>query len=92
MGDWRDANVVHEAGMLNEKPILSLYKPSLLTEEKYTMCEVSSPNVIVTSVKRAEDESGLIVRMYESNGLTSNFALCSSNTTALSFCSIISHS
>ncbi len=72
MGDWRDANVVHEAGMLNEKPILSLYKPSLLTEEKYTMCEVSSPNVIVTSVKRAEDESGLIVRMYESSGIRTN--------------------
>ena len=54
MGDWREANVVHEAGKLNEKPILSVYKPSLLTEEKssrYTMCEVSSPNVIVTSVK-----------------------------------------
>lgn len=76
MGDWREANVVHEAGMLNEKPILSLNKPALLTEEKssarYTMCEVSSPNVIVTSVKRAEDESGLIVRMYESNGIRTN--------------------
>ena len=76
MGDWREANVVHEAGMLNEKPILSPYKPSLLTEEKssvrYTMCEVSSPNVIVTSVKRAEDESGLIVRMYESSGIRTN--------------------
>ena len=76
MGDWRDANVVHEAGKLNEKPILSVYKPSLLTEEKssarYTMCEVSSPNVIVTSVKRAEDESGLIVRMYESSGIRTN--------------------
>ena len=76
MGDWREANVVHEAGKLNEKPILSVYKPSLLTEEKssarYTMCEVSSPNVIVTSVKRAEDESGLIVRMYESNGIRTN--------------------
>ena len=72
MGDWREANVVHEAGMLNEKPILSPYKPSLLTEEAYTMCEVSSPNVIVTSVKRAEDESGLIVRMYESSGIRTN--------------------
>lgn len=76
MGDWREANVVHEAGKLNEKPILSVYKPSLLTEEKssvrYTMCEVSSPNVIVTSVKRAEDESGLIVRMYESSGIRTN--------------------
>ena len=76
MGDWREANVVHEAGKLNEKQILSVYKPSLLTEEKssarYTMCEVSSPNVIVTSVKRAEDESGLIVRMYESSGIRTN--------------------
>ena len=76
MGDWREANVVHEAGKLNEKPILSVYKPSLLTDEKssvrYTMCEVSSPNVIVTSVKRAEDESGLIVRMYESSGIRTN--------------------
>lgn len=76
MGDWREANVVHEAGKLNEKPILSVYKPSLLTEEKssvrYTMCEVLSPNVIVTSVKRAEDESGLIVRMYESSGIRTN--------------------
>ena len=29
-------------------------------------------NVIVTSVKRAEDESGLIVRMYESSGIRTN--------------------
>ena len=36
------------------------------------MCEVSAPNVIVTSVKRAEDESGLIVRMYESSGIRTN--------------------
>ena len=28
--------------------------------------------MIVTSVKRAEDESGLIVRMYESNGIRTN--------------------
>ena len=33
---------------------------------------MSSPNVIVTSVKRAEDESGLIVRMYESSGIRTN--------------------
>ena len=62
---------------LNEKPILSVYKPSLFDRGKnlqpeYTMCEVSSPNVIVTSVKRAEDESGLIVRMYESSGIRTN--------------------
>ena len=92
MGDWRSAKVVQEAGLLNEKPILSALKPSVAltsartpeaisatsatsvpsSTESYSMCEVSAPNVIVTSVKRAEDESGLIVRMYESSGIRTN--------------------
>ena len=70
MGDWRSAKVVQEAGLLNEKPILSALRPS--STESYSMCEVSAPNVIVTSVKRAEDERGLIVRMYESSGIRTN--------------------
>lgn len=89
MGDWRSAKVVHEAGLLNEKPIISALKPAAplvsagVSEktvepyntsftESYSMCEVSAPNVIVTSVKRSEDEIGLIVRMYESNGIRTN--------------------
>ncbi len=95
MGDWRSAKVVQEAGLLNEKPILSALKSSAAltsaktpeaisatpaasatsvpsSTESYAMCEVSAPNVIVTSVKRAEDESGLIVRMYESSGIRTN--------------------
>ncbi len=92
MGDWRSAKVVQEAGLLNEKPILSAVRPSAVlvsertpeaisarsttpdavSSESYSMCEVSAPNVIVTSVKRAEDESGLIVRMYESSGVRTN--------------------
>ena len=70
MGDWRSAKVVQEAGLLNEKPILSALKP--FATESYSMCEVSAPNVIVTSVKRSEDESGLIVRIYESSGIRTN--------------------
>ncbi len=89
MGDWRSAKVVQEAGLLNEKPILSALKPSaalasagtsepisepssISFAECYSMCEVSAPNVIVTSVKRSEDETGLIVRMYESSGIRTN--------------------
>lgn len=77
-GDWRKAKVVQEAGLLNEKPILSTKlqreapeaKPSIFAEKAvYSMCKVSAPNVIVTSVKRSEDEKGLIVRIYESSGI-----------------------
>ena len=85
MGDWRSAKVVQEAGIVNEKPIISALKPfaaltsagisepsSISSAERYSMCEVSAPNVIVTSVKRSEDETGLIVRMYESSGIRTN--------------------
>ncbi len=72
MGDWRRAKIVQEAGLLNEKPILSALKPDAASSESYSMCEVLAPNVIVTSVKRSEDESGLIVRMYESSGIRTN--------------------
>lgn len=68
MGDWRSAKVVQEAGLLNEKPILTGHSYMM----SYSKCEVSAPNVIVTSVKRSENSNGLIVRMYEACGSRSH--------------------
>lgn len=64
MGDWRQAQVPCEAWKLNEKPIISLNGPGA----DYSMFRVSAANVIAASVKRSEDGSGLIVRMYEACG------------------------
>lgn len=65
---WRAAGMVDEAYKLNQ-PLVA----ELETENRgaYSFASVDRPNVVLETVKRAEDGDGIVVRMYESeNALT----------------------
>lgn len=63
-GDWRSAGTVQEAYCLNQ-PALAVQGGE--TGEVFSLCSVNKPNVIVETIKQAEDGDGVIVRMYESH-------------------------
>jgi alpha-mannosidase len=64
-GDWRE-EVVPAAYDLNMPLILRRVKGSTAQPKPLgSLVSVSAPNVIIETVKQAEDGNGLIVRMYE---------------------------
>jgi len=67
-GDWVDAGVV-QAGYELNVPLFVL--PELVHEgnlpARYSVVELDMPNVILDTIKKAEDDESLIMRLYESN-------------------------
>ena len=69
-GSWNE-ETQREAYLLND-PIIVYQskvedrKSETRTSSFHSLVSVSTPNVIVETVKRAEDENGIIVRLYES--------------------------
>lgn len=65
-GDWRQGNIVQESYVLNY-PLLASQIPAQKGDlpTRYQFVEVNSGNVIVETVKKAEDEQAWIVRVYE---------------------------
>lgn len=63
-GDWRSAGTIQEAYCLNQ-PALAVKGGE--TGDRFSLCSVNKPNVIVETIKQAEDGDGVIVRMYESH-------------------------
>jgi alpha-mannosidase len=64
-GDWR-SQTVQQAYALN-LPLLTRFKSSRtgLRPDSFALVSADVPNVVIETVKRAEDDSGLIVRCYE---------------------------
>ena len=60
---WRAAGTVREAYMLNQ-PLLAVEKGTEAGE--YSFASVDQDNVILETVKAAEDGNGIILRLYES--------------------------
>lgn len=60
---WRAAGTVAEAYKLNQ-PLL--VQSQTKASEAFSYASVTNANVIVETIKRAEDGEGIIVRMYES--------------------------
>jgi len=65
-GTWREAQTVRRGYELNDEPI------AMQTENhqgplraRHSFVEVQSENVVLTAVKKAEDDSALILRFYE---------------------------
>ncbi len=65
-GTWREAHTVRRGYELNDEPI------AMQTENhqgplraRHSFVEVQSENVVLTAVKKAEDDSALILRFYE---------------------------
>jgi alpha-mannosidase len=73
-GDWRTAETVRRAYELNV-PVQIAKTPSASTTQSahtlpstYSFVEPSVSSLIIETVKKAEDDDGLIIRLYESQG------------------------
>jgi len=70
-GDWKQAHTV-ERGYEFNYPLTATQEPVHTGKlpAMYSYVFVSSPDVILTGMKKAEDSNSLILRMYESAGKT----------------------
>ena len=77
MGDWRTGGVIPAAYDLNAPaPALPLdAQPAGTLPARCGLFAVSAPNVVLETVKQAEDGSGLILRLFESWGMRTRAAL-----------------
>ncbi|HVU14462.1 MAG TPA: glycoside hydrolase family 38 C-terminal domain-containing protein, partial [Phototrophicaceae bacterium] len=73
-GDWR-AEVVQAAYDLNDPLILRPVSGGAGAKASAELVSVSAPNVVIETVKQAEDGNGVIVRMYEDQRNRNKFAL-----------------
>lgn len=68
-GDWRTGGTVRKGYDLNE-PLIAVvdraHEGSLPSSKSFV--SVSAPNLVVTALKKAEDDDSFIVRLYETNG------------------------
>jgi alpha-mannosidase len=53
--------------------ILDTWHEGSLPNDRLGGINISAPNVIVSAVKRSEDGTGTILRVYETNGITTDF-------------------
>ncbi|MCP4178998.1 MAG: alpha-mannosidase [bacterium] len=74
-GSFQNAGVIYEAQCFNN-PMLLL--PTSLNETSVSWFSTDVKNVIIDTVKPAEDGSAIIVRMYEAHGRRQSFSLFSS--------------
>jgi alpha-mannosidase len=75
-GSWQDAQTIHRGYELNYKLVPFVAQPhqgSLPPEHAFL--QVQPDNVIVTAVKKAEDDDSLIVRFYEWAGKATDVKL-----------------
>lgn len=77
MGDWRTGGVIPAAYDLNAPaPALPLdAQPAGTLPARCGLFAVSAPNVVLETVKQAEDGNGLILRLFESWGMRTRAAL-----------------
>ena len=63
-GDWRDAGVVAESFCFN---VPVLFAQGTVGEPK-SFASVDDPNLVLDTIKKAEDDDATIVRLYECHG------------------------
>lgn len=64
------AGLVLNKGLTN---ILDTWHEGSLSNDSLSSLNISAPNVIVSAVKRSEDGTGTILRVYETNGIATKF-------------------
>ncbi|MHB0999605.1 MAG: alpha-mannosidase [Armatimonadota bacterium] len=69
-GDWRAAETVRRAYELNV-PMLAWKSDAEVSAKSFITADV--PNVVIETVKKAEKEDALIIRMYECSGMDAKF-------------------
>lgn len=70
--DWMKAGTIHQARELNH-PVLVF--PNIHTEHIAPLIESSKPNIIIDSIKKAEDTDELIIRLYEAHSVATDAVL-----------------
>lgn len=77
VGDFREAGVIEESYALNQ-PLLQASvaakgKGDLPTDYSFVSCD--SRNIVITAVKKAEDDDGIIIRFYDAHDCKSNVTI-----------------
>ncbi|MBQ9783686.1 MAG: alpha-mannosidase [Clostridia bacterium] len=72
VGDFRAAGVIEESWVLNQ-PLLSCPVAAGKGDlaETFSLVSVDRPNAVITAVKKAEADQGLIVRLFDAHDCTS---------------------
>lgn len=64
---WREADTINEAYLLNNPPMIKMKESETGEQEnKFSFIHASAKNIMVETVKKAEEEDTVIVRAYES--------------------------
>lgn len=65
-GDWREAGVIQQSYLLNQPlSVLPVTGGKGHLPKSFSLVQCDSPNVIVDTVKKAEADDGMVVRLYE---------------------------
>ena len=75
-GSWDEAGTVRKAAELNQRPIVlvTTLHPGPLPHSASFLC-VDQENLVVSVVKKAEDNDDLIIRCYETAGIATNASI-----------------
>ncbi len=65
-GDWRAANTVAHAACFARPLLWATGKPAAILERP--LVQASPSNVVIDTIKQAEDGEGWVIRLYESHG------------------------
>ncbi len=85
-GGWRDGDVVREAAKINQPA----YALKGTIEKPFSFVSTDKKNVMIETVKCAEDGSGVIIRMYEcENAKTKMHVLFESNVNSVYECDLL---
>ncbi|MBA2460541.1 MAG: alpha-mannosidase, partial [Actinobacteria bacterium] len=64
-GGWREAGVVAEAARFN---VPLRWGESVVSTQSRSFASVDDPNLVLDTIKRAEDSDALVLRLYEAHG------------------------
>ncbi len=75
--DWIHARTPRYAAELNQRPIaiLETYHPRAALPQKYSFLSADESNIIVSVIKKAEDSDDMIIRCYETSGMTTRASI-----------------
>lgn len=86
---WRAAGTVAESYKLNQ-PLKVEMNAQDKEEHRFCFAEVQDPNIVIETIKRAEDGNGTIIRMYESeNALTRTKITVNTEFTKAYICNLL---
>jgi alpha-mannosidase len=71
-GNWQKAQTIRQARELNNNVLVF---PNVHVDEIPSLVESSKPNILVDSIKKAEENDDLIIRLHEAHGVATDTVL-----------------